>query len=106
MSASPNGSGQHDINAATQVGTGSRAPDVLDIGKAVTLANTPLYAPYKVATWGDILYTQKDPNGLWWQDYGGYWSFRYSSNQVAGITFRCGLFKPEAQCNVAFNGQP
>ena len=37
-SDNPNGSSQDEINAVTQLGTSSRAPDVLDMGKAVTLA--------------------------------------------------------------------
>src|SRR5712692_5229301 len=44
-SDNPNGSSQDEINAVTQLGTSSRAPDVLDMGKAVTLANLQLYAP-------------------------------------------------------------
>ncbi|HKB18485.1 MAG TPA: ABC transporter substrate-binding protein [Candidatus Dormibacteraeota bacterium] len=105
-SDNPNGSSQDEINAVTQLGTSSRAPDVLDIGKAVTLANTPLYAPYKVATWGDILDTQKDPNGLWWQDYGGYMSIGYDSNKVPAITSVSDLLKPEFKGKVALNGNP
>lgn len=105
-SDNPNGSSQDEINAVTQLGTSSRAPDVLDIGKAVTLANTPLYAPYKVATWGDILDSQKDPNGLWWQDYGGYMSIGYDSNKVPAITSVSDLLKPEFKGKVALNGNP
>src|SRR5229473_1840294 len=105
-SDNPNGSSQDEINAVTQLGTSSRAPDVLDIGKAVTLANTPLYAPYKVATWGDILDSQKDPNGLWWQDYGGYMSIGYDSNKVPAITSVQDLLKPEFKGKVALNGNP
>src|SRR5438270_1875230 len=85
-SDNPNGSSQDEINAVTQLGTSSRAPDVLDMGKAVTLANTQLYAPYKVATWGDILGSQKESTGLWWQDYGGYMSIGYDSSKVPAIT--------------------
>jgi putative spermidine/putrescine transport system substrate-binding protein len=105
-SDNPNGSSQDEINAVTQLGTSSRAPDVLDMGKAVTLANTPLYAPYKVATWGDILDSQKDPTGLWWQDYGGYMSIGYDSSKVPAITSVDDLLKPEFKGKVALNGNP
>jgi putative spermidine/putrescine transport system substrate-binding protein len=105
-SDNPNGSSQDEINAVTQLGTSSRAPDVLDMGKAVTLANTPLYAPYKVATWGDILASQKEPTGLWWQDYGGYMSIGYDSNRVPAITSVDDLLKPEFRGKVALNGNP
>ena len=39
------------------------APDVLDIGMAVALANTSLFAPYEVSTWSDIPAAQKEPSG-------------------------------------------
>jgi len=103
-SDNPNGSSQDEINAVTQLGTSSRAPDVLDMGKAVTLANLQLYAPYKVATWGDILDSQKDPTGLWWQDYGGYMSIGYDSSKVPAITAVTDLLKPEFKGKVALNG--
>lgn len=105
-SDNPNGSSQDEINAVTQLGTSSRAPDVLDMGKAVTLANTSLYAPYKVATWADILDSQKDPTGLWWQDYGGYMSIGYDSSKVPAITSVADLLKPEFRGKVALNGNP
>ncbi|HXN91274.1 MAG TPA: ABC transporter substrate-binding protein [Candidatus Sulfotelmatobacter sp.] len=103
-SDNPNGSSQDEINAVTQLGTSSRAPDVLDMGKAVTLANLQLYAPYKVATWADILDSQKDPTGLWWQDYGGYMSIGYDSTKVPTITTLTDLLKPEFKGKVALNG--
>ena len=65
-----------------QQGGTSRAPDVLDIGMAVALANTTLFAPYEVTEWSDIPSTQKDANGLWYQDYGGYMSIGYDFEQV------------------------
>ena len=105
-SDNPNGSSQDEINAVTQLGTSSRAPDVLDMGKAVTLANTQLYAPYKVATWGDILTSQKESTGLWWQDYGGYMSIGYDSSKVPAITSIADLLKPEFKGKVALNGNP
>src|SRR2546423_12242492 len=70
-SANPNGSSQDEINAVKQLGKTSRAPDVLDMGKAVTIANTELYAPHKVQTWRDIPDSQKESTGLYVQDYGG-----------------------------------
>jgi putative spermidine/putrescine transport system substrate-binding protein len=105
-SDNPNGSSQDEINAVTQLGTSSRAPDVLDMGKAVTLANISLYAPYKVATWGDILDSQKEPTGLWVQDYGGYMSIGYDSSKVPTITSVDDLLKSEFKGKVALNGNP
>src|SRR3954447_17863668 len=46
-SANPDGSSQDEVNAVKSLGSTTRAPDVMDMGAAVTLANTSLYAPYK-----------------------------------------------------------
>ena len=51
FSALPDGSSQQEVNAIkTEHGT-AKAPDVVDVGQAVALANTSLFAPYQVATW-------------------------------------------------------
>ena len=62
----------------------SGAPDVFDLGAAVALANTAMFAPYKVATWEDIAADLKDADGLWVNDYGGYMSIGYDSAKVPG----------------------
>ncbi len=77
-SANPDGSSQDEVNAVNREHGTANAPDVLDVGQAVALANTKLFAPYKVATWSSIPAAQKDPNGLWYNDYGGYMSVGYS----------------------------
>src|SRR5438105_14077882 len=59
-SANPNGSSQDEVNAVKQQSGTDRAPDVLDVGMAVALANTTLFAPYQVSTWKDIPDSQKD----------------------------------------------
>ncbi|TMD22961.1 MAG: ABC transporter substrate-binding protein [Chloroflexi bacterium] len=105
-SANPNGSSQDEINAVKQLGKTSRAPDVLDMGKAVTLANTSLYAPYKVQTWSDIPDSQKESTGLYVQDYGGYMSIGYDSNKVPAITSLQDLLGPRFRGDVALNGDP
>jgi putative spermidine/putrescine transport system substrate-binding protein len=105
-SDNPNGSSQDEVNAVTQLGTSSRAPDVLDIGMAVALANTNLFAPYKVATWNDILDSQKEPTGLWFQDYGGYMSIGYDSSKVPAITSMSDLLGSAFSGKVALNGDP
>ncbi len=105
-SDNPNGSSQDEVNAVTQLGTSSRAPDVLDIGMAVALANTNLFAPYKVATWNDILDSQKEPTGLWFQDYGGYMSIGYDSSKVPAITSVDDLLGSSFHGKVALNGDP
>ena len=78
-SALPDGTSQQEVDAVkTENGT-SKAPDVMDIGMAVALANTTLFAPYEVSTWSSIPTPQKASNGLWVQDYGGYMAVGYSS---------------------------
>jgi len=67
-SDNPDGSSQQEVDAIKQLGSTSRGPDVVDVGMAVALANTNLFAPYKVATWGDVLDSQKESTGLWIQD--------------------------------------
>ena len=53
-SAQPDANSQDEINAANQQKGKSTAPDVFDLGQAIALANTKLFAPYKVATFDDI----------------------------------------------------
>src|SRR5438094_9554277 len=100
------GSSQNEVDAVKQLSTTSRAPDVLDVGMAVALANTNLFAPYKVATWGDILDTQKESTGLWFQDYGGFMSIGYDSAKVPTITTMDDLLKSNYRGKVALNGNP
>src|SRR5579864_1223736 len=59
-SANPNGSSQEEVDAINQLSGTTRAPDVVDVGMKVALANTALFAPYQVAKWGDILPGQKE----------------------------------------------
>ena len=48
-SAQPDAASQDEINAANQQKGNSTAPDVFDLGQSVALANTSMFAPYKVA---------------------------------------------------------
>jgi putative spermidine/putrescine transport system substrate-binding protein len=105
-SDNPDGSSQQEVDAVKQLGGTSRAPDVLDIGRAVTLANTTLYTPYKVSTWDDIPTAQKEATGLYVQDYGGYMSVGYDSAKLPTITSIDDLMKPEFKGKVALNGNP
>jgi putative spermidine/putrescine transport system substrate-binding protein len=101
----PDGTSQQEVDAVkTQHGT-AKAPDVLDIGMAVALANTKLFAPYHVSTWSDIPAAQKDAGGLWYQDYGGYMAIGYSS-KFGTITSMNDLLSPKFKGAVALNGNP
>ncbi|MFV8161594.1 ABC transporter substrate-binding protein [Mycobacterium sp. 134] len=105
-SAQPDGSSQEEINAANQQKGKSTAPDVFDLGQSVALANTSMFAPYKVATFGDIPEKLKDPDGTWVNDYGGFMSIGYDSTKVPPITSVEDLLKPEYHGKVALNGDP
>jgi putative spermidine/putrescine transport system substrate-binding protein len=106
QSDNPTGSSQDEVNAVTTNSGNTRAPDVLDVGMAVALANTNLFAPYQVVTWNDILASQKEPTGLWFQDYGGYMSIGYDSSKVPAITSVQDLLGPKFKGTVALNGDP
>jgi putative spermidine/putrescine transport system substrate-binding protein len=104
-SANPTGTSQQEVDAVkTENGT-AKAPDVLDIGMAVALPNTNLFAPYEVSTWSSIPTAQKAPNGVWVQDYGGYMAVGYSS-KFGTITSLNDLLGPKFKNAVALNGNP
>lgn len=105
-SQNPDGSSADEIKAVKDLKGTDRAPDVLDLGMAVALANTSLFAPYKVSTWSDIPDSQKEPTGLWFQDYGGYMSVGYDSAKVPAPTSVADLLKPAYKGKVALNGDP
>jgi putative spermidine/putrescine transport system substrate-binding protein len=104
-SANPNGSSQDEVNAFD--GT-SNAPDVVDVGQAVALANTAKFAPYKVATWNDIPTGAKEATGLWFNDYGGYMGIGYDSTKVPGgvISSVADLLGSGFRSKVALAGDP
>jgi putative spermidine/putrescine transport system substrate-binding protein len=104
-SANPNGSSQDEVNAFD--GT-SNAPDVVDVGQAVALANTAKFTPYQVATWNDIPAGAKEPTGLWFNDYGGYMGIGYDSSKVPGgvINSVADLLGSGFKSKVALSGDP
>jgi putative spermidine/putrescine transport system substrate-binding protein len=105
-SAQPDANSQDEINAANQQKGKSTAPDVFDLGQAIALANTSLFAPYKVATFEDLPAQFKDANGTWVNDYGGYMSVGYDSAKVPELTGINDLMRPEFKGKVALNGDP
>jgi putative spermidine/putrescine transport system substrate-binding protein len=105
-SALPDGASQDEINAATQQKGKSTAPDVFDLGQSVALANTAMFAPYKVATFDDIPSTFKDANGTWVNDYGGYMAIGYDSSKVPDVTKVSDLLGSAFKGKVALNGDP
>jgi putative spermidine/putrescine transport system substrate-binding protein len=107
-SANPNGGSQDEIDAVKNLAGTSSAPDVLDVGLKYALANTALFAPYKVATWNDIPTAQKEASGLWWQDYGGYMGIGYDPSKVPGgvISSFSDLLGSGFKSKVALAGDP
>jgi putative spermidine/putrescine transport system substrate-binding protein len=104
-SANPTGTSQDEVNAVKQENGTAAAPDVLDVGQAFALPNAKLFAPYEVSTWTAIPAAQKDANGLWYEDYGGYMSIGYSS-KFGTITSMSQLLGPKFKNAVALNGNP
>ncbi|MFG2556469.1 ABC transporter substrate-binding protein [Streptomyces sp. NPDC048581] len=106
---SPDGSSQDEINAVTTRKGQDRAPDVLDLGSsfALSAAQQGLLAPYKVQAFGDIPEGQKDAQGRWFNDYGGYISIGCDAKRVKECpkTF-ADLLKPQYKGQVALNGNP
>jgi putative spermidine/putrescine transport system substrate-binding protein len=105
-SANPSGSSQEEVDAIKQENGTAAAPDVVDVGMSVALANTALFAPYQVATWSNIPASQKESTGLWVQDYGGYMSIGYNSAKFGTITSVSQLLGPKFKSSVALNGNP
>ena len=107
-SANPNGSSQEEVDAINQLAGTDRAPDVVDVGMKVALANTAIFAPYKVATWSDILDSQKESTGLWYQDYGGFMGIGYETSKVPGGTINSvqDLLGSGFKSKVALAGDP
>ena len=105
-SAIPDGSSQDEIDNANQTKGTDRAPDVFDLGQAVALANTDMFAPYKVETWDDIPEQFKDADGTWVNDYGGYTSIGYDSSKVPDPSGVNDLLGKDYKGAVALNGDP
>jgi ABC-type Fe3+ transport system substrate-binding protein len=108
-SANPDGASQDEIDAVTSQKGQDRAPDVLDVGTsfAKQAAAQKLLASYKVATWDDIPDNQKDADGLWFNDYGGFISIGCNAAIVSTCPTTFGqLLDPQYKGQVALNGDP
>ncbi|CAD6002183.1 ABC transporter substrate-binding protein [Agreia sp. COWG] len=104
--ASPDASSAEEIQAADNLAGQDTAPDVFDLGAAVALANTSKFAPYKVATWGDIPDALKEQSGLWVGDYGGYMAIGYDPDAVPAPKSLDDLLSDKYKGKVAINGDP
>ncbi|MFE5909380.1 ABC transporter substrate-binding protein [Streptomyces wedmorensis] len=109
VNSNPFGSSQQELDDIKASRGKASAPDVLDLGDAFaqSAARQGLLAPYKVADWDRIPPNQKDPNGAWFNSYGGYVSIGCDKTRVAvcPVSF-ADLLKPEYRGMVALNGNP
>lgn len=105
-SADPDISSAEEIAAAENLKGQDTAPDVFDLGTAVTLDSLDYFAPYKVANWDDIPDANKEETGLYVNDYTGSMSIGYDSNSVPEPTSLDDLLKPDYKGAVALNGDP
>ncbi|WP_029432825.1 ABC transporter substrate-binding protein [Blastococcus sp. URHD0036] len=108
-SASPDISSQEELNAVDQQRGQDRAPDVVDLATAFArqAQAQDLLAPYQVETWDEIPEGQKDPEGHWYNDYGGYMSIGCNASIVAECPqTMADLLDPQYAGQVALNGNP
>ncbi|MEW2061086.1 extracellular solute-binding protein [Streptomyces sp. NPDC007002] len=108
-SETPDASSSDEIAAVKSRKGQKRAPDVLDLGIAFARSGAAedLFAPYKVASWDKIPDSQKEADGRWYNDYGGYVSIGCDAARITTCpeTF-ADLLKPEYKGKVALNGNP
>ncbi|WP_433516658.1 ABC transporter substrate-binding protein [Nonomuraea sp. CA-143628] len=108
-SEDPDAASADEITAVKTRKGQDRAPDVLDLGQsfAISGAKEGLFAPYKVQAFGKIPEGQKEPTGLWTNDYGGYVSIGCDAKKISACpTSFADLLKPEYKGKVAMNGNP
>ncbi|MFI8510224.1 ABC transporter substrate-binding protein [Streptomyces sp. NPDC085460] len=109
VNSNPFGSSQQEIEDIRRNRGKANAPDVLDLGDAFaqSAAREGLLAPYRVAAWDSVPPNQKDPDGAWFNSYGGYVAIGCDDNRVdvCPVSF-ADLLKPEYRGMVALNGNP
>lgn len=106
VSKLPDTDSQTEIDTAKRLQGQDSAPDVFDLGQSVALQNTDMFAPYKVQTWDDIPDANKDPDGLWVNDYGGYFSIGFDADKMPPVTGLDDLMSSDYKGAVALNGDP
>ena len=106
----PDGSSQYEIDTM-KTAPKSKQPDSIDIGPLVVAqltppGGTPLSSPYKVINWNDIPKAAKDPNGLWYGNYGGKLAIVYNTTLATAPTKASDFAKPEYKGIVGITGDP
>ncbi len=105
-SADPDISSAEEITAADNLKGQDTAPDVFDLGTAVTLDSLDYFAPYQVANWSEIPAENKESSGLYVNDYTGSMSIGYDSNSVPEPSSLDALLGADYKGAVALNGDP
>ncbi len=106
-SQQPDISSAVEIQAADTTKGTDQAPDVFDLGAAVTLASLDHFAPYKVSAWKDIPDANKESTGLWVNDYTGVMTVGYNSDVLGkDLTSLEDLKDPKLKGSVALDGDP
>lgn len=105
-SADPDVSSAEEIQAAENLRGQDTAPDVFDLGTAVALDSLEYFAPYQVETWDEIPDENKEPTGLWTNNYTGVMSVGYDADAVPAPTTLEDLLGEEYRGKVALNGDP
>ncbi|WP_373408357.1 ABC transporter substrate-binding protein [Rathayibacter tritici] len=104
--ADPDASSAEEISTAKNLAGQDTAPDVFDLGPAIALANTDMFARYKVEAWDDIPEGNKEQSGLWVNDYTGLMSIGYDAAAVPAPTSLQDLLGSGYRGSVAINGDP
>ena len=104
--ADPDISSAEEIAAADNLKGQDTAPDVFDLGTAVTLDSLDYFAAYQVANWDEIPAENKEATGLWVNDYTGSMSIGYNSNEVPKPESLDDLLGDDYRGAVALNGDP
>lgn len=105
-SASPDASSAEEIQAAENLKGQDTAPDVFDLGAAVALSSVDQFAPYQVEVWDSIPAENKDPEGLWVNNYSGIMSVGYDSDKLPEPKALKDLLGSDYAGAVALNGDP
>jgi putative spermidine/putrescine transport system substrate-binding protein len=104
--ADPDISSAEEIAAADNLAGQDTAPDVFDLGTAVTLDSLDYFAPYQVSNWAEIPDANKESTGLYVNDYTGSMSIGYDSNSVPKPESLDDLLGDGYRGAVALNGDP
>ena len=103
----PNALSQDEIDVAKKAGKSKSAPDVFDLNMTVALANARDFAPYKVAAFNSIPSIQKESDGRWVQDYGGFMAIGEDTAKLPAVTQMSDLLKPNFKGGkVTLKGDP